>query len=309
MMRKRIGKIAVLAGGPSSEKKISIKSGRAVYNALKFEGCDVKWLELGTGDIAKILRGISFDIAFIALHGRFGEDGTIQKILEGMSIPYTGSGATASRLALDKIASRRIFKKCGMPVPEYKVFDRRSAKPPEKFLRALVIKPQSEGSSIGLSLAKDKREFNKACQRAFKYGDKIIVEKFIKAREITVGILDNRPLPVVEVIPKRIFYDFHAKYKDRKTEYKVPASLPSRLYKKAQALGLAAHKALYCCDFSRVDMLLAEDDNIYVLEVNSIPGLTERSLLPKAASAVGINFGKLCLRLLQLAIKNRDKKT
>lgn len=304
----RIGKIAVLAGGPSSEKEISIKSGRAVYSALKLEGCDVEWLDIDTRDTKKMLRGSAFDIAFIALHGRFGEDGAIQKILERMSIPYTGSGVTASQLALDKIASRKIFKKRGIPVPEYKIFNKQPIKHPEKFLWPLIVKPQSEGSSIGLSLAKSKKDFNVACKRAFEYSNKIIVEKFIKGREITVGILGKKALAVVEIIPKRIFYDFRAKYEDDKTEYSVPASLPIPLYRKAQDLGLAAHNALNCSDFSRVDMLLAEDNNIYVLEVNSIPGLTERSLLPKAANASGIPFGKLCLKLLQLAVKNKGKK-
>ena len=305
---KDIGKIAVLAGGPSSERDISIKSGLAVYNALKFEGCDVEWVEIDGGNIQKMLKSIAFDVAFIALHGRFGEDGTIQRILERMSIPYTGSGVMASRLALDKIASRRIFEGRGIPVPEYKVIDRRSGKQPDGFLLPVVVKPQKEGSSIGLSLARNRREFNRACKTAFEYGDKIIVEKFIKGREVTVGILDKKPLPVVEIIPKRVFYDFYAKYNDNRTEYKVPAALPDRLYKKAQALGLAAHNSLDCFDFSRVDMLLGEDNSIYVLEVNSIPGLTERSLLPKAAGAAGMIFSKLCLKLLQLAIKNRGRK-
>ena len=305
---KDIGRIAVLAGGPSSEKDISIKSGRAVFNALKLEGCDVAWLEIGQKDVEKKLRNPSFDVAFVALHGRFGEDGTVQKMLERMSIPYTGSGVNASQLALDKIASRRIFQKHNIPVPEYEIFNKRTTKSLPKFPFPVVVKPQKEGSSIGLSLAKNRREFTKACEKAYRYSDNIIVEKFIKGREITVGILGNRPLPVVEIIPKRIFYDFNAKYKDGRTEYKVPASLPRHIYRKAQDLGLAAHNALNCCDFSRVDMLLAEDNNIYVLEVNSIPGLTERSLLPKAASAVGLDFGKLCLKLLNLAVKNRDNK-
>lgn len=305
---EKVGKIAVLAGGSSSERDISIKSGRAVYNALRREGCDVEWLEIGNSDIKKTVQGIPFDIAFIALHGKIGEDGTIQRILDRMSKPYTGSGATASRLALDKVASRRIFKKYKIPVPKYRVLDRQSVKLPDKFSFPVVVKPRNEGSSIGLSLAKNKREFGRACERAFKYSSKIIVEEFIKAREITVGILGKRALPVVEIIPKRTFYDFYAKYSDDKTEYKVPASLPVSIYKKAQALGLAAYNALNCRDFSRVDMLLGEDNKIYVLEVNTIPGFTERSLLPKAASAGGINFGRLCLKLLQLAIKNKSKK-
>jgi D-alanine-D-alanine ligase len=305
---KSLGKIAVLAGGPSSEKGISIRSGQAVFNALKLEGCNLEWLEMGEGDVKEKLRGVPFDIAFIALHGRFGEDGTIQNMLERMSIPYTGSGVRASRLALDKIASRRMFQKNSIPVPEYKVLNRHTAKPLPEFQFPVVVKPQREGSSIGLSLAKNKREFKKARERAYKYSDNIIVERFIKGREITVGILGSKPLPVVEIIPKRPFYDFNAKYRDERTEYKVPASLPGHIYRKAQTLGLAAHEALNCSDFSRVDMLLAEDNNIYILEVNSIPGLTERSLLPKAAGAIGLDFGKLCLKLLKLAVKNRDKK-
>lgn len=305
---ERIGKVAVLAGGRSAERDISIKSGRAVYSALKLEGCDVEWLEIGAEDVVRRLKSVPFDVAFIALHGRFGEDGTIQRILERMSVPYTGSGVTASRLALDKIASHRIFKRCGIPVPEFKILERRCGRPQERFSWPVVVKPQREGSSIGLSLAGDKREFNTACKKAFEYGDKILIEKFIKGREITVGILGERPLPVVEIIPKRTFYDFQAKYKDARTKYKVPASLPPHLYRKAQAWGIAAHKVLNCRDFSRVDMLLGDDDNIYVLEVNSIPGLTERSLLPKAAKAAGIDFGKLCVKLLEMAIRNRGKK-
>ena len=300
---RKIGKVVVLAGGPSSEKDISIKSGRAVYNALRLEGCDVKWLELGREDSESRIRNTPFDIAFIALHGRFGEDGTIQKILEEMSVPYTGSGVKASMLALDKITSRRIFEKRGIPVPKYKVLNEQPAKLPKGFSWPVVVKPRKEGSSIGLSLAKDKTEFNRACKKAFNYSDKIIVEAFINGREITVGVLDKKALPVVEILPKRVFYDFQAKYEDSRTEHKVPAPLPGRVYSKAQTLGLAAHNSLNCRDFSRVDMILGDEEKIYVLEVNSIPGLTERSLLPKAAGAIGMDFGKLCIKLLQLANK------
>ncbi len=305
---KKIGKIAVLAGGPSSERDISIKSGLAVYNALQREGCDVQWLEIGRGNPKKTVESIPFDVAFITLHGKIGEDGTIQRILERMSKPYTGSGVIASRLALDKIASRRIFKRRGIPVPKYSVLSRPPTGLPNEFLFPVVIKPRREGSSIGLSLARNKKEFVKACGKAFKYSRKIIVEEFIKGREITVGILERRALPVIEIIPKRTFYDFYAKYEDDETKYKVPATLSPRLYKRAQAIGLAAYNALDCRDFSRVDMRLGEDNKIYVLEVNTIPGLTERSLLPKAAGADGIDFNRLCLRLLQSAIRNKNNK-
>lgn len=304
-------KIAVLAGGPSSEREISIKSGRAVYNALKLKGCNIKWLELGKNDAEKELEKASFNVAFIALHGKFGEDGTIQRILERMSVPYTGSGVEASRLALDKIASRVIFEKKRMPVPDYIVIEKNKDEIglPRDFSWPIVVKPQNEGSSIGLSFANNKKQFKEACKKAFKYGDKIIIEKYIKGREITVGILGKTALPVIEIIPKRTFYDYFAKYNDSRTEYKVPASLPVGIYKKAQALGLACHNALGCSDFSRVDMLFGEDKKIYILEINSIPGMTERSLLPKAANSAGIDFGKLCLKLLQLAKQNKGKKS
>ena len=307
---KEFGKIAVLAGGPSSERGISVKSGRAVYEALKKDGCDVKWLEMGRSNMQRLLDKEDFDIAFIALHGAFGEDGTVQRLLRSMGRPYTGSGPMASKRALDKIASRRIFKRHGIPFPEHVILKRDGIRIPKRLTFPLVVKPRYEGSSIGLSLARDDGEFHDACATAFKYSDDIIVERFISAREITVGVFDKKALPVVEIIPKDgFFYDYKAKYMDKETEYIVPARLPKRIYKEAQRLGLAAHNALECSDISRVDMLLDNYDNIYVLEVNSIPGLTERSLFPKAAEAMGIDFEKMCLELLRLAIKNDKKKT
>lgn len=305
---KDFGKIAVLAGGPSNEREISIKSGRAVYDALKASGCDVEWVDLDGYGFKRILRRISPDIAFLALHGRFGEDGTVQSILEEISIPYTGSGVTASHSALDKIASKKIFEKNGIPVPPYKVFNRRTIKSRKSLLFPLVIKPQNEGSSIGLSIVRGEKEFTAAAKEAFKYSKNIIMEKFIKGREITVGILDNAALPVVEIVPHRDFYDFYAKYKDKNTEYVVPAPLAKAVYRRAQELGIASHNALLCKDFSRVDMILCDDGNIFVLEVNTIPGLTVRSLLPKAACAAGITFNDLCLKLLNLARKNKGCK-
>ncbi|MBN1872102.1 MAG: D-alanine--D-alanine ligase [Candidatus Omnitrophica bacterium] len=301
-------KIGVLAGGPSNERDISIKSGRAVYEALKRAGCAVAWIELGKSDMQRLLKKEEFDVAFIALHGAFGEDGSIQRLLKLMKKPYTGSGPLASKRALDKIASRRIFERNDIPFPEYRILRKSRAKIPNGLPFPLVVKPRFEGSSLGLSLARDKGEFYQSCRAAFRYSDDILVERFISGREITVGVLDRMPLPVVEIIHKGIFYDFNAKYNDKETRYVVPASLPQGIYKRAQALGLASHNALRCSDISRVDMLLDSEDNIYVLEVNSIPGLTERSLFPKAAGALGINFENMCLKLLDLAFKNNSKK-
>ena len=303
-----MGKVAIIAGGPSSERDISLRSGRAVYEALRLEGLDAELVELDGRDAENQLKRHRPDIAFIALHGRFGEDGTVQKILEAMGIPYTGSGANASRLALDKIASRKIFEENNIPVPDYKILNKPSREALGSLSLPVVVKPQNEGSSIGLSMARNEDEFDNACRNAFMFSPSIIVEKFIKAREITVGILEETALPVVEIIPENVFYDFDAKYKNKKTEYRVPAELPEGLAEKAQALALAAHQSLGCSDFSRVDMLLSPDGAIYVLEVNSIPGLTERSLMPKAAEAAGISFGKLCVKLLRLATENKGKK-
>ncbi len=305
---KNFGKIAVLAGGLSSEREVSIRSGRAVYKALKESGCDTELVDITGYGFKRALRKISPDIAFLALHGRFGEDGTVQKILEKMSIPYTGSGVIASQSALDKVSSKKIFEKHGILMPPYRVFDRRTITQMKNFCFPLVVKPRNEGSSIGLSIVRDKTEFKNACKEAFKYSGKIIVERFIKGREITVGILDDMPLPVVEIVPRRDFYDFYAKYKDKHTEYVVPAPLPPDIYKNAQTMGLASHRALRCKDFSRVDMILGEDGRIFVLEVNTIPGLTSRSLLPKAAGAIGISFNNLCLSFLHLALRNKGNK-
>jgi len=302
------GKVAVLAGGPSSEREISLESGRAVFNALRAKGCDVVWLEISGGGLEAGLRSVAFDTAFIALHGKVGEDGTVQKALERMSRPYTGSGVTASRLAMDKIASRAVFEKNGIPVPDYRTLNSSSAPAPDDFVYPVVVKPSGEGSSIGLSLARDKKEFDAALKKAFEHGDRIIVERFIKGRELTVGILEERPLPVLEIKPRGNFYDFYAKYRDKGTRYEVPARLSRRLYDEAQTLGIRAHKALGCSDFSRVDMLLGEDGALRVLEVNTIPGLTERSLLPKAAGACGMDFGGLCVKLLELALANKSGK-
>lgn len=302
-MTSVFGKIGVLAGGPSNERQISLKSGRAVYDALIAEKLDAVFLDV-TGDIASLLEKEKIGVAFIALHGKFGEDGQVQNILEGLRIPYTGSGVEASRLALDKIASRQIFMKNGIPVPRYKVLEkeRYSTSDFSSLSAPMVVKPQLEGSSIGLSIVKDKQDLESAVDKAFQYGDKIVVEEYIDGREFTVGILDEKPLPVVEIVTRNKVYDFDAKYNAADTKYVVPAPLENDIYKRAQGLGLAAHRSLGCRSFSRVDIMMDDASNFYVLEVNTIPGMTERSLLPKAAAAEGLSFGKLCVKLIANAV-------
>lgn len=304
---REYGKIAVFAGGLSSEREISLKSGRAVYEALKKRNQDVSLVDIGN-DVPGALRNTDADIVFIALHGRFGEDGTVQSILEEARISYTGSGVAASQLAIDKIASRELFLKSGLKAPSYKLL-RTGAGIQDachEFETPFVIKPQREGSSIGLSIVSDKAHMDTALDMAFGYGETAIVEEYIHGRELTVGILEERALPVVEIVTEHNVYDFKAKYLDEGTRYIVPARLEGNDFRAAQDIALRAHRILGCRDFSRVDMRMDYDGNIYVLEINTIPGMTERSLLPKAAMATGIGFEDLCMRLIDLAHKRRS---
>jgi D-alanine-D-alanine ligase len=308
-----LGRIGVLAGGPSNERAISLQSGKAVFNALKKVNADAVFLNIKRELTIDEVRGFNIDVAFIALHGRFGEDGTIQSILEKAHIPYTGSGPMASRIALDKIASREIFMRQGLDVPSYKVLDKRKLiectdlkKITQVIGLPLVVKPQLEGSSIGISVVKDNKGLKKAVDTAFDYGERIIVEEYIKGRELTVGILENEPLPVIEIIVKERFYNFNAKYKRADTQYIVPAKIAPKVYRIAQLKGRMAHMSLRCETFSRVDMIFDEEKGkLFILEVNSIPGFTSHSLLPKAAACAGIRFSELCLRIIKSALDNK----
>lgn len=307
MTGSRFGKIGVLAGGPSSEREISLRSGKAVYNALISEGFDAVFLDV-KDDVLTPVRENKVDIAFIALHGRYGEDGTVQKVLEDADIPYTGSGVEASQLAMDKIASKKVFIKNNIPVPKYIVFEKGKfdIKKASTISLPLVVKPQLEGSSIGLSIVKEKGLLRRAAEEAFKYGDRIVVEEYIAGRELTVGILDDKALPAIEIVTRNKVYDYEAKYKDSATQYLVPAPISQAAQNEAMRLGSAAHNVLGCRSFSRVDMMIDLSGKIFVLEVNTIPGMTERSLLPKAAGAAGLRFSELCVKILENALlKNK----
>lgn len=309
MKKSGFGKVGVLAGGPSNEREISLRSGRAVHGALIQEGIDAIFLDV-RDDLCDIIKNNNIDIAFIVLHGRFGEDGTVQKMLEDAHIPYTGSGPEASRFALDKIASKDIFIKNGISVPRHIALKRSafladpcgSAKDTAKLGLPLVVKPQWEGSSIGLSVVRDLKSLPEALDKAFEYGENALIEEFIEGRELTVGILDDEPLPVIEIVTKNKVYDYTAKYSDPETQYLVPAPIERSEFLKAQEMGRRSHAALGCRSFSRIDMMMDGTGNIFVLEANTIPGMTERSLLPKAAQAQGLGFGKLCIKLLENAL-------
>lgn len=305
-MKYGLGRIGVLSGGPSSERDISIKSGEAVYKALLSLGLDVVCIDpKDPYSVIKDISDLGIEVAFIALHGRFGEDGTIQTILDEMGIPYTGSGPEASHLALDKILSKEIFKKSGIPTPQYKVLkDAKEAKSVfDDFKLPIVVKPANEGSSVGLNVVEKKKDLPKAIDEAFSYDNNILIEEYIKAEDITVGVFDDNPLPVVHIKPKDKFYSYKAKYTTGMSDYIVPAQFPKDIIEEAQRLGVLAHSSLGCRFFSRADMLFDKDKNrIVVLEANTIPGLTSTSLLPKAAAAAGIDFSQMCLRLLESAL-------
>lgn len=313
---KKFGKIGILIGGPSTERAVSLKSGKAVCDTLSQLGLDTVAIDIKTDKIDEninLIKSYKINLAFLALHGRFGEDGQIQEILGILKIPYTGSGIMASRLAMDKIASRQILEAYGLSVPRYKVEDRFSYSGDWKmhnnnFALSLVIKPATHGSSIGLSVVDKKEDLDKAVDLAFSFDEKIIIEEYIKGRELTVGILDERALPVIEIVPKKRFFDYQAKYQTGMTDYIVPARLTAKVTRDIQKAALLAHKLLGCFGCSRVDMILSSDNKPFILEVNTIPGLTETSLLPKAAKVAGIGFRQLCLKLIRLAYDKAQNK-
>jgi D-alanine-D-alanine ligase len=306
--KEQFGRIGVLMGGPSTEREISLKSGQAVYAALKDSGLKVENIDIKTEDREEninLIKSYKIDCAFIALHGRFGEDGQVQAILDGLKIPYTCSGAEASRLAMDKVASLKIFEANGLKVPRYRVLEIASYSPDWKIGNELglplVIKPATHGSSIGLSIVDDPGDLDKAVALAFSFDPRVVVQEYVAGRELTVGILEERPLPVIEIIPKKRFFDFEAKYQAGMTDYIVPAEIEESASKKAQGMALSAHRLLGCSGCSRVDMILDKNSALFILEINTIPGLTSISLLPKAAKTAGIGFQELCLKLIELA--------
>lgn len=308
-MYPNFGKIGVICGGLSSEREISLKSGYAIFGTLLKEGLDAEEIDLTAEDpkrVEEILSSSGIDIVFIAMHGRFGEDGKLQAILEKMNMVYVGSDSLASALAMNKVASRSVFEENNIPVPVYKVLyrEKKNSLSREDLCFPLVVKPQSQGSSLGVTFVETINGMESAIDLAFTYDDNIIIEEYIKGKELTVGILDNRALEPIEILPKNKFFDFQAKYNKGLTEYILPTSIGAGLREKVQALSLKAHKVLGCRHFSRVDLMLDDENNPFVLEVNTIPGFTSTSLLPKAALYEGITFPQLCVRLITLAFRD-----
>jgi D-alanine-D-alanine ligase len=302
--------IGVLMGGCSSEREVSLRSGAAVADALKSIGHKVVPLDLRHED-GRELEGIHLDVAFIALHGRFGEDGRLQQFLQKRGIPYTGSGPEASRAAMDKVEAKRLFKLKNVETPPHRVIARGdSVDLMEHAARALgypvVMKPRAEGSSVGVTVHEDRATLLDGAAECFRHDPIGLMEKFIQGRELTVGILDGTALPVIELRPKSRFFDYNAKYQDPDTQYIVNPPLSDLDRRRVQKTAKDAHEALGCEGMSRVDLILTPFCSVHVLEVNTIPGLTARSLLPKAAAAAGIEFPQLCWRITDLALQRKQ---
>ncbi|WP_457681743.1 D-alanine--D-alanine ligase family protein [Thermovibrio sp.] len=289
-------RVAVIFGGPSPEAEISRKSAESVIKALKALGHEVFPVEL-TKELPLRLKEINPDKAFLVLHGSPGEDGTVQGLLEVMEIPYTGCGVISSAVSIDKDITKRLLSSYGIPVPAgITLFKGEKTEP---FEIPCVVKPAKAGSSVGVSVVKSEREFERAVKEAFRYDDKVLVEELLTGREITVAVLNGRALPPVEIVPKDGFYSYEAKYLDSSTEYLVPAPLHPKLERRLKSLAEKTYEVLQCKGAVRVDFKLNWHNSPFVLEVNTIPGLTERSLLPKAAACEGLSFKDLIREMLK----------
>lgn len=293
-------RIGVLKGGLSEEREVSLRSGAAVALGLRELGYVPIEIDVGK-DLPARLVAEKIDCAFIALHGRYGEDGCIQGLLESMFIPYTGSGVLASSVGMEKVFTKQVFVAHGLPTPAWAAFATPAAALAAKlpFDFPCVVKPSCEGSSVGIHICKTRGEYEAAIADACRYAGKLLVEQYVKGREVQGAVLDDEALGAIEIVPAREFYDYQAKYgANSGTKYLFPAPVPSELYEKINQLCLAAHRALGCSGSSRSDVIITPDGQTLLLEVNTLPGMTASSLLPKIAAGRGIGFPQLCERLL-----------
>jgi D-alanine-D-alanine ligase len=297
-LRKK--KIAVLYGGFSSERTISIKSGKAVLNAAKKLKLSVCGIDVDKNIVEKLKRE-KINLAYIALHGPLGEDGTIQGLLEIMKIPYTGCGVFASSASMDKDISKKLFKINGILTPEWKTLKNFDNIPKMKNY-PLVVKPMSQGSAVGVSIVENFKQLVSAAKNAFKYDNEILIEQFIEGKEITVGVLNGKSLPIVEIVPKAKFYDFKSKYSKGGSQHIIPARISKNVEILARHYAEKIYKNFKCKTLCRVDMIVDKKENLWTLENNTCPGMTETSLFPDEAKAAGINFEELVLTILEGAL-------
>jgi D-alanine-D-alanine ligase len=296
------GKVAVLLGGKSAEREVSLKSGSMVLAALRKKGVDAHPFDPKERDLLDLAKE-RFARVFIALHGRFGEDGTVQGVLEWLAIPYTGSGVLASALAMDKVRTKRLWAAEGLPTAPYEVLgkDTNLKAVAKRLGTPLFVKPASEGSSVGMTKVKKAGDLEEAYALAVNYDPIVIAEKFVDGPELTVAIVGERVLPVIRIETPREFYDYEAKYIANDTRYLIPCGVSDKKEKELQALCLKAFRALGCRGWGRVDLMLDKRGRPFLLEVNTSPGMTDHSLVPMAARAVGMPYDELCVKVLELA--------
>jgi len=293
-------RVAVILGGRSAEREVSLKSGAMILAALRARGVDAHAFDPAEKDLQDLIAG-RYERAFIALHGRFGEDGTLQGALEWLGIPYTGSGVLASALAMDKLRTKLLWQACGLPTPPHEMLDARSD------LRAvagrlglpLMVKPVNEGSSIGMTKVRAASGLEEAFALAVNYDRAVMAERFIEGQELTAGILGDETLPLIRLETPRDFYDYQAKYVADDTRYLIPCGLPAEREHELRALCLRAFRAVGCQGWGRVDLMLDAAGKPWLLEVNTAPGMTDHSLVPMAARAAGLSYEDLCLKILE----------
>lgn len=308
--------IALLAGGISSEREISLQSGDQVHEALDKKKFDVIRYDPKTDLNRLVAEAPNIDAALIILHGPYGEDGTVQGLLDLLDIPYQGSGVLGSAIAMNKLVSKHLYERFGLPVPPYIVIQHNNAIDPEEYLERLgmplVVKPVKGGSSVGISIVKSKESLKNAVDEAFTHDDTVLIESYIDGIELTGGVIGNKnleALPIIEIIPDKEheFFDYEAKYTAGITREICPARIDEDLTVKAQTYAKMAHSSLFCKGYSRTDMILKKRE-IYIIETNTIPGMTATSLLPLAAGAAGIGFSQLLDRLIELSIEEHKSK-
>jgi len=307
-------RVAVLKGGRSLERQVSLKSGARVQDALERLGHDVVGIDVGDDLVAR-LRSTAPDVAFVALHGRDGEDGTVQELLEALGIAYTGSGVSACIRCADKVLAKHHMLDAGIPTPDFFAFNETAFKElgaadalpaiEERLGFPIVVKPAGQGSALGIKFAAAPKDVPGALVAAFSYGDKVLLERHVDGRDLAVSVLDGVALPVVEAVPREEdFYDFESRYEIGRTEFVCPAELPDEVTARAHAIALDVWRVLGCRGVARIDLMLgAQDGELTVLEANTIPGMTETSLLPQAADAAGIGFDALIAKIVALAIE------
>jgi D-alanine-D-alanine ligase len=293
-----------MLGGPSAEREVSLRSGHAVAAALRSCGHQV-W-ELDPVDATWTLPA-STQVVFLALHGTYGEDGTIQQQLETLGMPFTGCDAESSRVAFDKLLTKKRCVQSGIPTPRYQVIDSPSAPWPDGWRPPVVLKPVRQGSSVGLQFVRNESEWSAALTDAFRFDTEVLLEEFISGRELTVGILDGQILPIVEVRPKKGAYDYRNKYTAGATDYFCPAPLPVTVAAQVGEVAQRAFQAVGGRDYARMDLMLNADNRPFLLEVNTLPGMTATSLLPKAAAAAGIAYTALCHQMVEIAWRRAGK--